>query len=175
MTTAERLEHLGRLRPQLVRFARARLRNAAHAEDAVQEALVAAIERIETFSGASSLHSWLTGILKHKIVDCVRRSARDQFQPLDADGVPEGSDRAHVPAYGPEQVLECRQLWESLLRCLQDLPERTAEAFVLREFMGLNTTEASRALAVSESNCAVMLHRARVRVRARLAPQWCKP
>jgi len=180
MTATERMEHVGKLRPQLVRFARTRLRNPAHAEDAVQETLLAAIENIDSFSGSSSLYSWLTGILKHKIVDCVRRSARDQWQELDDDGMPQNDvDRVHPGSGsrmgGPEQSLSRRQLWEALLHCVRDLPERTADAFVLREFVGMNTAETCRALAVSEANCAVMLHRARNRIRESLDPDWMAP
>ena len=174
MTAAERLECLGKLRPQLVRFARARLRNPAHAEDAVQEALLAAVESIGSFSGGSSLSSWLTGILKHKMVDCVRRSARDQWQALDNEGTPLEPDDSHAAGYGgPEQALERRQLWDALLHCVRDLPARTADTFILRELVGMNTDETCRMLAISESNCAVMLHRARGRIRERLDPELC--
>lgn len=183
MTRAERIANLGKLRPQLVRFARTRLANPAQAEDAVQETLLAALESIESYSGGSTLYSWLTGILKHKIVDCVRRSARDRWQAMDNDGTPmraeerdffsaERAAPVRAPIGGPEQELAGRQLWEAVLRCMRDLPERTADTFVLREHMGMSTAEVSRLLAVSETNCAVMLHRARARIRARLAPEW---
>ncbi len=176
MTAAERVEHVGRLRPQLVRYARARLLNPAHAEDAVQEAMLAAIENIESFSGGSSLASWLTGILRHKIVDCVRRAARDQWQEMDNDGNAIEADGPHASGcVGPEQLLARRQLWEALARCMRDLPVRTADTFVLRELVGMNTAETCRALAVSESHCAVMLHRARKRIRATLDPDWIAP
>ncbi len=142
--------------------------------------MLAAIENIESFSGGSSLSSWLTGILKHKIVDCIRRSARDQWQPLDNDGVPQDDvDRVHPGSgggtSGPEQSLARRQLWEALLACVRGLPERTADTFVLREFFGMNTAETCQALAVSESNCAVMLHRARARIRENLDLEWTAP
>jgi RNA polymerase sigma-70 factor (ECF subfamily) len=176
MTASERMEHVGKLRPQLIRFARTRLLNRAHAEDAVQETLLAAIENIDSFSGSSSLYSWLTGILKHKIVDCVRRSAREQWQEMDNDGTPLNPDGFHISGFGgPEQTLARRQFWEALLHCVRDLPERTADTFVLREFVGMNTAETCRALALSESNCAVMLHRARASIRASLAPELIDP
>ena len=92
MTAACRIEDLGQHRPKLVRFARTRLLNPAHAEDAVQDTLLAAIENIHTFSGGSSLFTWLTGILRHKIVDCVRRSARDQWHEIDNNGTPLAAD-----------------------------------------------------------------------------------
>ncbi|MEK7863647.1 MAG: sigma factor-like helix-turn-helix DNA-binding protein, partial [Chloroflexota bacterium] len=64
---------------------------------------------------------------------------------------------------------------EALERCVRQLPERTAETFVLRELVGLNTAETCDALAVSEANCAVMLHRARARIRESLDPDWMTP
>lgn len=186
MGAAHRIEDLGQYRPKLVRFAQARLFNPAHAEDAVQETLLAAIEGFDRFSGGSSLFTWLTGILKHKIVDCVRRSARDQWQEMDNEGTPlhaEGAGPAQMdPGSGgrggwgePEVALAHRRLLEALDRCVRELPERTGETFILRDVVGFNTAETCAALAVSESNCAVMLHRARARIRHSLDPEWATP
>lgn len=180
MTTAHRIEDLVQYRPKLVRFAQARLFNPAHAEDAVQETLLAAIENFGTFSGGSSLYSWLTGILKHKIVDCVRRSVRDQWHEMDNDGTPlnaEGLDAgaAGQPAGGwgdPEKALLRRRRLEALERCVRELPGRTAETFFLRAVIGLNTAETCQVLAVSAANCAVMLHRARARIRQTFPVEW---
>ena len=183
MAAVYRIEDLGQHRPNLVRFARARLFNPAHAEDAVQETLLAAIESIDKCSGSSSLLTWLTGILKHKIVDCVRRCARDQWHAMDNDGTPleaseDGRERRDRPAHAvpglgdPEAALICRRLLETLDRCVRDLPERTAETYVLRELVGLNTDETCRALSVSETHCSVMLHRARARIRRRIDADW---
>ena len=170
MTAAYRIEDLGQYRPKLVRFARARLYNAAHAEDAVQDTLLAAIESIDKCSGGSSLLTWLTGILKHKIVDCVRRSARDQRHEMENDYA------GTAAGWGePETALIHQRLLEALERCVRELPERTAETFVLRELIGLNTAETCRALAVSETNCAVMLHRARARIRESIDQEWRAP
>lgn len=178
MAVALRAEELAQYRPKLVRFAQSRLLNPAHAEDAVQDALLAAIESIGTYSGNSSLYSWLTGILKHKIVDCVRRSVRDKWHEMDIDGTPLDADGldfeqsehwAAAAARGdPEIALERRRRLEALDRCVRELPGRTAETFFLRAVIGFDTAETCEALAVSESNCAVMLHRARGRIREAL-------
>src|SRR5687767_5313379 len=69
------------LRPYLLRFALLQLRDAAAAEDAVQETLLAALRTGSRYAGRSTLKTWLTGILKHKIIDQVRRQSREQ--PLD--------------------------------------------------------------------------------------------
>jgi len=68
---------LERHRPQLLKFAMVQLRNATHAEDVVQETLIAALQGIDRFQGSSSVRTWLTGILKHKIIDHFRRQSRE--------------------------------------------------------------------------------------------------
>src|SRR5262252_3644550 len=64
-------------RAYLLRVAALQLRDGDLAEDVVQETLVAALQSETTFSGRSSLKTWLTGILKHKIVDAIRRKSRE--------------------------------------------------------------------------------------------------
>src|SRR5919106_6579407 len=89
-------QELGRFRPQLVSFAMRRLRNRDQAEDAVQETLLAALEDMGRFEGGSALGTWLIGILKHKIVDAMRTTAREA--PLE--------DEEHVlPGSDPEERL----------------------------------------------------------------------
>ena len=65
-------------RAYLLRYASLQLRDADAAEDAVQETLAAALEARERFAGKSSVRTWLTGILKHKIIDHVRKQSREQ-------------------------------------------------------------------------------------------------
>src|SRR3954453_10658888 len=75
-----------RLRPYLLRYARLQLRNPEAAEDAVQEALLAALAGEAGFGGRSNLRTWLTGILKHKIVDAIRKASREPAAlPPEAD------------------------------------------------------------------------------------------
>ena len=64
----------------LYRFALTRLRDQHLAEDAVQETLLAAIKNSAGFTGKSVARTWLTGILKHKIIDIMRRAQREQHQ-----------------------------------------------------------------------------------------------
>ncbi len=183
MTAAERIDILGQYRPKLVRFARKRLQNPSLVEDAVQETLLAAIESIDRYAGGASLLTWLTGILKHKIVDCVRRSARDQWHELDNDGMPmpvEDSDFLPVASCrggpagvcGPEEALMRQRMLEALDRCVRQLPWQAAQTYVLRDVIGMSTAEACRVLAVSESNCSVILHRARAHIRRSIDPGW---
>ena len=174
---------LERHRPYLLRFALLQLRDRSAAEDAVQEALLAAIQGVERFAGQSSLRTWLVGILKHKIVDGIRKTAREQPGASGPEG--EGAENpeaffaddghfAEPPAEwaSPERALEERRFFEALERCLQSLPRNTASAFTMRELMGLETDEICKELGISTSNCWVMLYRARLSLRACLERTW---
>jgi len=154
--SATRLEELARLRPRLLKFAMQRLRDREMAEDAVQEALLAALEGIDRFAGGSSASTWVHGILRHKIGDCMRTTGREL--PLDAA-------QHGMTLDDPHREFEERCLFEAVERRLQNMPAKTARAFVLRELVGMNTDDLCKALAVSASNCWVMLYRARRRLR----------
>ena len=157
-------EEIGRHRAKLMNFARRRLRDPAQAEDAVQETLVAALESAGGFAAGSSLGTWLIGILRHKIVDCVRKSASQRWQAMDPDELVAGSG-------DPEAALSERGFFERLERCIEDLPARAARVFVLRQVLGMNTAEVCAQLAISSTNCSVLMHRARMQLRASMAAE----
>jgi RNA polymerase sigma-70 factor (TIGR02943 family) len=165
-------------RPMLVRVARQRLRNDAWAEDAVSEALVAALEHPDAYSGRATVRTWLVGILKHKVVDQIRRHTREcQLETFDDDEPEFGglSDATHGDgsdpraAWGdPVQCLSRRQFVEHLERCMRTLPAQQARAVMLRDCMEEETGDICNELGVTSNNLAVMLHRARGTLRASL-------
>lgn len=171
-----------RMRPQLLGFARLQLRADDAAEDMVQEALLAALQSAEKFSGASSFKTWVFSILKNKIIDELRRRAR-QPQETDAEAAMEEvvaelfDDSEHwteMPAaWGdPESSLEQKRFWEVLDACINNLAPNPARVFTMREFLGLETEEICKELAISTSNCWVLLHRARLGLRECLGRRW---
>jgi RNA polymerase sigma-70 factor (ECF subfamily) len=170
-------------RPYLLRYALLQLRNPDQAEDVVQETLLAALEGRARFSGSSSVKTWLTGILKHKIIDTIRRKSREQ--PL--TGADDGADAETVDSLfksdghwqqmpatwgDPEQALENRKFWEIFEVCSRLMPERTARVFMLREVMELTTEEICQELAITPTNLWVILHRARLALRECLEIKW---
>jgi RNA polymerase sigma-70 factor (ECF subfamily) len=174
---------LARHRPQLLKFALAQLRDRATAEDAVQETLIAALEGMQRFAHGSSVSTWLIGILKHKIIDQFRRQSRDV--PLYPAGEEEGEDpldrlfredghlRDAPSDWGdPEAALNRREFFDVLHECLERLPKRAAQAFAMREISGLSTEDICKTLGISEVNCWVMLHRARLILRKLLEERW---
>lgn len=181
----ERMHRLAVVRPRLVSFARLHLRNHASAEDAVQDALEAAIEKDASFSGRSGYETWVFGILKHKILDIMRAQKRQgQWQPLENEALDEAIDRqfqqngqwqkeARPSPWGePEAVFENELFWQVFDACMLALPDNVARVFSLRELMGLTTEEICHELGIRENNCWVILHRARLRLRACIERGW---
>ncbi len=170
-------------RPVLLKFALLQLRNRAQAEDAVQETLMAAIQGAKSFAGKSSVRTWLVGILKHKIIDHIRRVSREEpLDLLDAETslgdfdalYKEDGHYISVPAEwdDPEAALSQRRFFETLERCMEGLPKNTARVFMMREMMGLETGEICKELAITATNCWVLLYRARMGLRACLEERW---
>ena len=173
---------LATFRPQLLRFARLQLRNEAVAEDVVQDALLAAMEGASGFSGTSALKTWAFSILRNKIIDEIRRRARESSQPFDEEtgesdleGLfsPDGHWAEMPSRWGdPHQSLEQKRFWVVFEACLDGVPAKPGRVFMMREFLGLSTEEICKELDISTSNCWVLLHRARLGLRECLSLRW---
>lgn len=170
-------------RPFLMGYARLQLRDSEAAEDAVQETLLAALAGESGYAGRSNLRTWLTSILKHKIVDSLRRARREQvleaddpeaqLEELDALFSQNGRWRALPSAWGdPDRALEQKQFFVALEMCLDRLPKRTARVFMMREHMGLETSEICKEFAITATHCWVLLYRARMTLRQCLEEVW---
>lgn len=173
-------DELEALRPYLLRYASLQLRNRDAAEDAVQETLVAALAAEASFAGRSNLRTWATGILKHKIVDAIRRAGRERAlegEESTADFDVLFDERGHWHEHphawpDPDRALQEKEFFAALARCLEALPPRTAQAFMLREHMGLDTAEICKELGVTATHCWVLLYRARMALRDCLGKSW---
>ena len=149
----------------------------------MQETLLAALAGEANFAGRSNLRTWLTGILKHKIVDSIRRQARerpaadleseDETGEFDALFDRRGHWQEAPDAWQqPEGALGQKQFLAALEACLRALPERTARVFMMREHLGMETPEICKELGISATHCWVMLHRARMALRLCLQTNW---
>lgn len=171
-------------RPYLLRYATLQLRDAGQAEDVVQETLLAALQA--SFAGQSSLRTWLTGILKHKIVDLIRKQSREA--PLAGNGSDDEQlddfdalfdQRGHWTSEDqpqswqqPGAALESRQFWRVYEECAKLMPKRVALVFSMREVMDMDIDEICKALTITATNCSVILYRARMSLRLCLDRNW---
>jgi RNA polymerase sigma-70 factor, ECF subfamily len=172
----------------LFRYAFVRLRDESSAEDCVQEALLSAIQARASYGGKSTERTWLTGILKHKIIDHFRKHAREvpldpsetdlsEFDPL-FERNDEFVDHWHdslsprIWRRSPDDALQENEFFGVLQGCMSKLPERVANAFALREMNGLETDEICEILSLSTSNFWVMMHRARMALRRCIEINW---
>lgn len=180
-------EALVALRTDMFRFAQLQLRDSETAEDMVQEAIEAALRNAHTFAGNSSLKTWVFSILKNRIIDHLRQAGRTV--PM-SSLVEEGEDwQERLEAFfnerggwqhssrpkawpDPAQSMQNRQFWVVFEACLDHLPPNTGRVFMMREFLGLEADEICAQLAISTSNCHVILHRARLKLRACLGNGW---
>jgi len=174
-------------RPYLVRYALSQLRDAQLAEEAVQEALLSALESLSSFEGKSSLRTWLTSILRFKVIDLQRRAASDRMNLELTDFAAEAGDdgwlddlfdetghwRVAPNAWGdPEAAFEQRRFWEAFEKCLDRLPATGGRVFFKREIAGEDTETICKEEGITASNCWVILHRARLALRACLEASW---
>jgi len=146
-------------RESLVRFARRKLIDPMLAEDVVHDVFEAVISGRAAFEGRSAMRSWLTGILKHKIVDLVRQRA--PFESLDDETEGAGALALECPQPRPDEQAEQRQLLARALARIEALPAGLRDVMRLRVLQERPTREVCEALEISEENLFVRLHRAR--------------
>ena len=165
----------------LYRFALARLRDPHLAEDVVQETFLAAIKS-PSFAEQSAPRTWLTGILKHKIIDVMRKnvreiSASDLIDDEDANVDDFFDDAGHwtdkpLKWDMPENALEQKQFLGVLQTCMEKLPAKSAQIFMMRDVHETDNEEICKELNISTTNAWVMLYRARLGLRKCLEINW---
>lgn len=171
------------LRPLLLRFAMLQLRNAAQAEDVVQDALIAVLEKPERFAGQSSLRTYVTGIMKYKIIDVLRAAGRMRQIEVHDDQSEDDAVDALFAADGhilqaprdwgdPDATFAQQDFFRVMQVCLDKLPAQTARVFMMREWLELDTEEICKELGITTANAWVILYRARVRLRECLDLNW---
>jgi RNA polymerase sigma-70 factor (ECF subfamily) len=151
----------------------------------VQETLLAGLEAQGRFGGKSSVKTWLTGILKHKIIDAIRKKSREPAistlnEEADIDDLDvffNGSERDRWEAKpaewrNPERDLEQKQFLSMMDFCLEKLPPNTARVFMMREVMELESDEICKELKITSTNLWVILYRARMLLRKCLEQNW---
>jgi RNA polymerase sigma-70 factor, ECF subfamily len=166
----------------LRRVARTFVRTDSAVEDVVQETWLGVVRGLDAFEGRSSLRTWIFRILVNQARTRAVRDARSlPFSALEDDDRPavdpvafggDGRWRSAPPRLDtdPETSLLSAELRARLLEAVDALPPAQRAVITLRDVVGLPAPEVSELLEISDGNQRVLLHRARARVRAVLAP-----
>jgi RNA polymerase sigma-70 factor (ECF subfamily) len=174
-------------RNYLYRFAMKKVGDADLADDLVQETLLAALQsasKSSSFEGRSTYRVWLTGILKHKIMDAWRERGRTvSLARDDEDGETDAleaalqnhADFATTQRFDPHAEFAWRQFAHHVQAATDTLPPGTAEVFVAREIEGESTESLCQRLGLTEQNVWVRVHRARKALKQALTAQGFAP
>jgi len=167
----------------LYSFALARLDNEEQARDLVQETFLAALEKLDQFKGRSTERTWLTAILKYKVIEVYRKRSSG-LQAERIDHAPEveffEAESGHWKAdYAPQALgvehadpLAHKELATILRRCLQKLPFLWHSIFSMKHMDEMATEEICQEMKVSPSNFWVIIHRAKLNLRACIQKAW---
>jgi RNA polymerase sigma-70 factor (ECF subfamily) len=183
-------EALMALRADMLRFAQLQLRNKEAAEDLVQESIEAALRNSASFAGRSTLKTWVFAILRNRIIDHLRTAKRTVPMSSLVDDDEDWQERLEtlfnergrwrdgprpVAWPSPEESMQTRQFWVVFEHCLDHLPANTGRVFMMREFLGFEADEICAQLGITSSNCYVILHRARLKLRGCMDSGWGRP
>ena len=170
----------------LYRFALIRVQNSSVAEDLVQDAFVAALQAQSQFQGRSAELTWLTGILKHKIIDHLRKSCRfegrvvalDHLDSVERSFDPDRHFHWKVPVHrwpkGPDSQAETKELRGVLEKCLEKLGDPLRQIFLLKELDNMKAEDLCKHFGLTATNLWVTLHRIRHKLRNCMEKNWFK-
>jgi RNA polymerase sigma-70 factor (TIGR02943 family) len=167
----------------LYTYALVRLDDEDLCRDLVQETFLAALEKLSEFRGESSERTWLTAILRYKVIDVYRKRNSAWLTSLDAhDGEPEyfEPDNGHwKDVYAPRPMnmdyddpTVHKELAAILQKCLQRLPALWQAIFSMKHMDEVKTEAICKELKVTPSNYWVILHRAKVNLRACIQKEY---
>ena len=175
LSTAAVLEAT-RERRELTGYCNKILGSAADADDAVQETMVRAWTRRDSFEHRSSVHSWLYRIATNVCLDMLRRRSRHAV-PTDLDGLEVLTHDQDLQAAGdPADIVTGRDDIElALMVALRALPARQRAVLILREVLRWSAPEVADLLGTTVASVNSALQRARATLAARPADEAGPP
>ena len=167
----------------LFSYTKNRISNTQDSEELVQDTFLAAFKAKDSFQGKASEKTWLTSILKRKIIDYYRKNSSKKTHSFSEinffydnedkrsgrwveDKVPQNWNKSI------SQLIENKELGETLNLCMEKLPSKLYEVFKMKTLDDIDSKIICKDLNISSSNLWVMLHRARLNLRNCLEVNW---
>jgi RNA polymerase sigma-70 factor (TIGR02943 family) len=167
----------------LYRYALQRLQDEELCKDIVQEVFLAAWRNLDGFKSEASVKNWLFVILKSKITDHYRKAHTrmevEAIQQEHNDQTFFDEDDHWRKGMYPKQwsvdfsnQVEAKEFQHVFRSCGRKLKKIQNMVFVMKYVDGLNSDEICKELELTSSNYWVLLHRAKVQLRACLEKNW---
>jgi RNA polymerase sigma-70 factor (TIGR02943 family) len=169
----------------LFSFAITRVNDEELAKDLVQETFLAALEKRNNFEGKSAERTWLTAILKNKIIDVYRKksSGLKNTDLKEAEAEQHDFFEEHtghwMPEHGPKEFgiededrIQKKEFDTVMQKCMQKLPALWMAVFTMKHIEEEATDFICAELKVTSANFWVIIHRAKLNLRACLQKNW---
>ena len=167
----------------LYAYAMSRLRNAAAAEDCVQDTFLAGIKALDRFDGSRDIKFWLRGIMHNKIVDQIRKLVKENKVNIDNEdeallesfwfkysGI--ATTNPEPWQFNPRKAYDNTEFWEVFNTCIDTVKEPARQAFMLRMLEDMETEEVCKVMDITPNYLWVLLHRAREQLKIALEERW---
>lgn len=169
----------------LYRYAASRISDRETSRDLVQDVFLAALEKVPSFEGRSTERTWLTSILRYKIIDIYRKKAAGSVEmaiverfEASADGFFEANGHwtekhRPVPVWDQHSdVIQSKEFEKILGQCMKKLPLVCKSVFTMKHLDGDSATTICQSLNLTQSNYWTIIHRAKLNLRACLQKNW---
>jgi RNA polymerase sigma-70 factor (ECF subfamily) len=159
---------LERHQAQIYRFGMRMCANPEDAKDVLQDTLLSAARGVRDFRGGSSISTWLYAVARSF---CVKKRRKSKYAPKETAVALDGAaEHAAAPSMAPDESLASKEIQQALETAIRDLEPMYREVLLLRDVEGLTAAEVARVTGVSVQAVKSRLHRARLSVRAQIAP-----
>ena len=165
----------------LYRYAATRISDDEMAKDLVQETFLSALKAMKNFKGKASERTWLTSIIKRKVIDHYRKINSEKGKAEIKVSFYESGDREgewleeRVPQQwgdAADAAIESKELQKVIDWCIENLPEKYAVVFKMKTIQKIETEEICNDLEITTSNLWVLIHRARTQLQKCLTDNW---
>ncbi|PCJ16219.1 MAG: RNA polymerase subunit sigma-70 [Candidatus Cloacimonadota bacterium] len=166
----------------LFKYAIHRVSDTEVAEDLVQETFLAGIKSKDNFKGKSTEKTWLTGILKYKIIDHYRRKNKEIPISKISDKIgiettlydKKGHWVSALKSWGddPEAHLQNSEFMSVLHKCVDNLPKNLSAVFKMKMFDEEPSSTICKELGISPNNLWVILYRSRLKLKECITINW---
>lgn len=163
-------------------YAKPRVNDAQVAEDLVQETFLSAWRAKDGYKGEASEKSWLFTILKNKIIDHYRKKAKEIVQTSSESDATDRffdekehwteSDKPLNWGAAASDPVSQKEFFSVFEKCKQKLQQVQQQVFVMKYMDELDANEICKVLGITPSNYWVLIHRAKLGLRACLEKNW---